>query len=382
MPPKKRQQKPADAQEMPAPTSTRRRTARRRCQDQPTAEDSREANATPSSSSRRLDWSEDAHSKHSPTPFADTATLFADKANIKIPPIGKNVRELPTFTKSPTPSTAAEDKIPSNRVINMDDPPTSIPKIYIKATPEWHLLFKRIKAELGKPTPASCDGTTCIQFAPETQRDYDTIYNILTEENYEITGPPRKQPSIKKPQRVLPTPTTKITTIPPTKPPTPIPPKAAPQYIPTARTPTPTMSAYATRDNSSTGAPSPMPSEEELLPDATPIRTPTPQMPASREDPPARTPTPTMSASASRDGSPKGAPSPTKYWAESPDTLPSRMSTPQMSENTSRDCSPTTTRIPLKTSLTGSSLDETIDGNTYKQNNKKTQTRAEQIFTS
>ncbi|KAL4721050.1 hypothetical protein ACJJTC_019583 [Scirpophaga incertulas] len=138
MPPKKRQQKPANPQEMPAPTPTRRRTARRRCQDLPTAEDSCEAIATPSSPPRRLDWSEEAHPKHSPTPFADTATLFADKANIKIPPFGKNVREVPTSKKSPTQSTATEDKIPSNRVINMDDPPASIPKICIKATPDWH----------------------------------------------------------------------------------------------------------------------------------------------------------------------------------------------------------------------------------------------------
>ncbi|KAL4710233.1 hypothetical protein ACJJTC_005406 [Scirpophaga incertulas] len=349
MPPKKRQQKPANSQEMPAPTPTRRRTARRRCQDLPTAEDSREANATPSSSPRRLDWSEEAHPKHSPTPFTDTATLFADKANIKIPPFGKNVREVPTSKKSPTPSTATEDKIPSNRVINMDDPPASIPKICIKATPDWHLLLKRIKAELGKPTPASCDGTTCIQLAPATQRDYDTIYNIIIEENFEITGPPRNQPRPKKPQRVLPTPMT-----PPTKPPTPTPPRAAPQHIPTARTPTPTMSAYAMRDNSPTGASSPMPSEEESLSDASPIRTPTPQMPASREDSPARTPTPTTSASESRDGSPQGVPSPAQYRAESPDTLPSRISTPQMSENTPRDCSPTKTRIPTFTLSTKS----------------------------
>ncbi|KAL4712402.1 hypothetical protein ACJJTC_001563 [Scirpophaga incertulas] len=126
MPPKKRQQKPANLQDMPASTSTRRRTARRRCQDQLTAKDSREANATPSSSSRRQHWSEDAHSQHSPTPFADTATLFADKPNIKIPPTGKNVRELPTSAKSPTPNTVAEDKIPSNR--NADATDAGVPR--------------------------------------------------------------------------------------------------------------------------------------------------------------------------------------------------------------------------------------------------------------
>ncbi|KAL4718108.1 hypothetical protein ACJJTC_016772 [Scirpophaga incertulas] len=333
MPPKKRQQKPANPQDMPAMTSTRRRTARRRCQDQLNTEENREANTSPSSSPRRHCWSIEAPPQNSPTPLADTATPFAVKKNMKIPPNGKNVRELPTFMKSPTPNTEAEDKIPSNRDIN-------IPAIYTQATPEWHLLFKRIKAKLGKPIPASCDGTSCIQFAPATQRDYDIIHQILIEENHVITGPPGNQPRNKKPQRVLPTPTTKLSMIPQMKPPTPTPPKTVPRHIPPPRTPTPTMSEYASRDSS------PTPSEEGSMPEASPISSPTPPMLASREISPARTPTPTMSANASREGSPMERSSPTLHREETPEVPPIRTPTPQMSANTSRACSPT---IPSRT---------------------------------
>ncbi|KAL4719673.1 hypothetical protein ACJJTC_007610 [Scirpophaga incertulas] len=211
----------------------------------------------------------------------------------------------------------------------MDDPPASIPKIFIKATPEWHLLLKRIKAELGKPTPASCDGTT------SQNQEASTCPTDTDNKNYDDTA-----------NEATNTDTTE---------------GGASIYSNCANARHQRCRHTAMRDNSSTGASSPMPSEEESSPDASPIRTPTPQMPASREDSPARTPTPTMSASESRDGSPQGAPSPTKYWAESPDTLPSRKSTPQMSENTPRDCSPTITRTPSSTLSTKSSPERFAD---------------------
>ncbi|KAL4706393.1 hypothetical protein ACJJTC_004163 [Scirpophaga incertulas] len=131
MPPKKRNPKPKDLQDVPAWKPIHRRTPARRCQNLSTDEERREAQATPppstsGSQKTKEDYqalemkpqavknAEEESIRNSPTPLADTATSFADTAEFKIPSKKKIKRNLPTSSCSPASRPEPKIKIPAN----------------------------------------------------------------------------------------------------------------------------------------------------------------------------------------------------------------------------------------------------------------------------
>ncbi|KAL4702717.1 hypothetical protein ACJJTC_011582, partial [Scirpophaga incertulas] len=310
MPPKKRQLKQPDLQDVPARMPNRRRTSARRSQNLPAAEERRETQATPSPSTPRSQDSrktkpsatknvEESIQKNTPTPFADTATSFADKAKTEIPASSKL---LP----------ATKTKIPPIANINVGLPTlVKIPKIIIRPRLNWPEQLENYKDKIGYAIDARVTRGRFIAFSPETEWEYTTLWNLLIEDNSEIVEPPSMRPIKKNLYKILPTPTAKPTPIPPPMPPTPAlqPLKTAPREAPPTRTPTPLLSANASRDGSLVNTPTPI----EQPTDATLINTPTPSMSANElcDDSPTNTRLPTPSRSSFE-------PSPTRMPTRSP----------------------------------------------------------------
>ncbi|KAL4703166.1 hypothetical protein ACJJTC_012080, partial [Scirpophaga incertulas] len=310
MPPKKRNPKPKDLQDVPAWKPTHRRTPARRCQNLSTDEERREAQATPppstsGSQKTKEDYqalemkpqavknAEEESIRNSPTPLADTATSFADTADFKIPSKKKIKRNLPTSSCSPASRPEPKIKIPANANKSESDLPTSmqpeIPMIRTKLDLDWTILNGHIMQKLGTKEPPAAfkisDGECYLDYYPRTEWEYNVIWNQIIEDNATIVGPPRWQPTKEKPLNQSSMPTSLK------------PPKPAPRDASPARTPTPLLSANASRDGSTRGTPTPTPSVEEEMIDALPARMPTPNMSANdyRDDSPtyqSRTPTP------------------------------------------------------------------------------------------
>ncbi|KAL4709138.1 hypothetical protein ACJJTC_015787 [Scirpophaga incertulas] len=316
MPPKKRQLKQPDLQDVPARMPNRRRMSARRSQNLPAVEERRETQVTPPPSTPRSQDSrmtkppatknvEESIQKNTPTPFADTATSFADMAKTEIPTSSKLLPA--TKTKIP-PKTNINVGLPT-----LEKPSTShpIPKIIIRPRLNWPELLEMLKEKIGYAIEANVTRGRFIEFSPETEQEYTILWNLLIEDNSEIVKPPSMRPIKKKLYKILPTPTAKLTLIPPPKPPTPTlkPLKTAPREAPPTRTPTPLLSANASRDGSLANTPTPI----EQPTDATLISTPTPSMSANElcDDSPTNTRLPTPSRSSFE-------PSPTRMPTRSP----------------------------------------------------------------
>ncbi|KAL4711184.1 hypothetical protein ACJJTC_011792 [Scirpophaga incertulas] len=320
MPPKKRNWKPMDLQDILAWKPTHRRTPARRCHNLLPDEERREAQATPPPSAPRSQDSrmtklsatknaEETTPKNMPTPFADTATSFADKAKTEIPASSKLL-----------PATKTE--IPPKANTNVGLPTlTKIPKIIIRSRPGWPEQLQHYKNKIGYTIDTRSTRGCFLAFSPVTEWEYTTLWNLLIEDASEIVEPPSMRPIKKSLYKILPTPTS------PLMPPTPAqqPQKTAPREAPPTRTPTPLPSANASRDGS------PMPIDQPT--DA--IRTSTPSMSANElcDDSPTNTRSPTPSRS---------------LFEPSPTRMPTRSPTPEASliEDLC-DVMPTGTRSPI-----------------------------------
>ncbi|KAL4719386.1 hypothetical protein ACJJTC_013188 [Scirpophaga incertulas] len=272
MPPKKRQPKQPDLQDVPARMPNRR------------------AHNTQPQAVKNV---EDSTQPNSPTSFADTATSFADAAKTKIPTSSKLLPIMKT-------------QIPPKANTNVGLPTLAkIPKIIIRTGPNWPAQLKNYKNKIGHAIDARSTRGCFLAFSPETEWEYTTLWNLLIEDASEIVEPPSMRPIKKSLYKILPTPTAKPIPNSPLMPPTPAqqPQKTAPREAPPTRTPTPLSSANASRDGS------PMPIDQPT--DA--ICTPTPSMSANElcDDSPTNTRSPTPSRSSFE-------PSPTRMPTRSP----------------------------------------------------------------
>ncbi|KAL4721487.1 hypothetical protein ACJJTC_018446, partial [Scirpophaga incertulas] len=360
MPPKKRNSKPMDLQDILAWKPTHRRTPARRCHNLLPDEERREAQTTPppstsgsqTSGDRQITKKKPQAVKHaeeepnmdSPTPIADTATSFADMADLEIPSRQNIKRSLPTSSSSPASKPEPKSKIPANINNNGCDLPTImqpttpmmtvIPMIKTRYVPDWSILTNHIAEKLQtKDIPArftaDSNANAYIEFYPRSEWEYNMMWDQTIQDGFTIVGPPRWQPSKKKPQPpLMPPHNTEIPTIEIRSDPEwsvltgHISEKLGSQDIPAAFT--------VDNDGEEYIVFYPRTAREydmmcdQIIEDGYTIEgrwqptNATPQPPlkpttptASHEASPERTPTPQLSVNASRDGSLRGSPSPT-----------------------------------------------------------------------
>ncbi|KAL4720449.1 hypothetical protein ACJJTC_014562 [Scirpophaga incertulas] len=246
MPPKK---------PMKTPISTRRRTATRRCQEQPMGE----ASSPSPSMSRKQDWNNEGQS------------------NTKIPSLRENnVGSLPTLVLPP-------GKSPENY---------PMPTITVAVTPRTSEaeVMRQMRKDLPFATVHTTRGGTHVHFNSEDIGMYMCIWehltknkvNIIRLENHEkrtLHAVMDRYVSSASPQ---PQETT------------------TPRDASPARTPTPLLSANASRDGSPTRTPTPTPQYEYVEQDALPPRTPTPNVAETTLEP---SPTPEKTSKTYEDSS-------------------------------------------------------------------------------
>ncbi|KAL4721715.1 hypothetical protein ACJJTC_009741 [Scirpophaga incertulas] len=153
----------------------------------------------------------------SPTSLADIATSFADTADLEIPSRKNIKRSLPTSSSSPASKPEPKSKIPANINKNVSDLPattqplipmmTAIPTIKMRNNPDWSILMEHIGEKLqSQEIPGlfteDSEKNGYIELYPRSEWEYNIMWDQIIQDGFTVVGSPRWQPT-KKPQPPL-----------------------------------------------------------------------------------------------------------------------------------------------------------------------------------